>query len=323
MDKNTSWKNHWKGTVLTSLPDTFSSNYSGSIKQHWYSILAEQSNNAILLDVACGNLPIPIICSEYSRLYNKDFSIFACDLAYIDKKTVQTHFPQFTKDIDAINICAEVDTCSLPFEDNAFDLVTSMYGFEYSHISSAITEIYRVVKDKGRMEFVCHSENSLIIEKNKHISAVLTAIERSSFFDIMYGFSHSFGVVEKKTDMAKLKHNAEAEYYRNKINMVLSDFYHAFGLIVKDTNINLFIEYYFSQLVGSDQTQRCALVDSFKEETQLYQQRLESLFNAQLTDERLSRLKQLCKKLNIKVNHIGDFLYDSKNIGYQISLVKS
>ena len=56
-----------------------------------------------------------------------------------------------------------LDICSLPFDDGAFDVVTSQYGIEYAPADNAFAEAVRVLAGGGELGLLMHHEDSEIV----------------------------------------------------------------------------------------------------------------------------------------------------------------
>lgn len=62
---------------------------------------------------------------------------------------------------------AKVPMEKLPFGDNAFDLVTSQFGFEYGDTAAAGREVARVLREDGRFHFLIHHAEGPIVAHNQ------------------------------------------------------------------------------------------------------------------------------------------------------------
>lgn len=96
-----------------------------------------QKKNMKILSVGIGSGDELKILDNYGKIYVLDININALKLiekGFVSKKLA--------------------DACHLPYHNNSFDIVVSFDVFEHiSNDSKAISEIYRVLKDQGKLIF--------------------------------------------------------------------------------------------------------------------------------------------------------------------------
>lgn len=69
---------------------------------------------------------------------------------------------------------------NLPFAAGSFSLVTSRFGFEYGDIAASAREVARVLRKAGRLAFLVHHSQSMIVSRNAGRAAALGWAARDS-----------------------------------------------------------------------------------------------------------------------------------------------
>ncbi|KTF17888.1 class I SAM-dependent methyltransferase [Pseudoalteromonas sp. H105] len=153
------WSEYWSQGYITSFGQDIKANYSGKLKESWNKFSSLLDENASILDVGTGNGAL-IDLINTSRRHN--FKFFAVDQANLKKEIIKNLPGTFLSNVNAEK---------LPFNDENFNAVISQFAIEYSDLKSSITECFRVLKKGGRYQFICHEENSDIVQPNMDILA--------------------------------------------------------------------------------------------------------------------------------------------------------
>ena len=156
------WSPYWQRQTLTSFGDFFPDNYDDSILEFWKNELDGSFNH--IVDVACGNGALSWIANDLlnSGAAGSRTTITGVDFADISPFKV---LRRNKKDYPALRFIGNTPAEELPFKDRSIDLVISQYGVEYTNLDETIPEIARVLTDAGRMSFVLHDKESVIIER--------------------------------------------------------------------------------------------------------------------------------------------------------------
>jgi len=324
MNKKNYWQKYWSQTdAFTSLADDFSGNYDGEILDHWQSVFKSLLPGSDILDIACGNLPVPVIAVQTSELLGLDLKVSACDLVVIDKQKIQNNIGVKKNILDQISLYSEMNSEYLDFEPRQFDLVTSMFGFEYSDIQKTLKSIKKVLKLNGRAEFVCHYSESRIIKVNHRIHQSLKDLLASK--GILYwltSLSDSLGLIKTKSDIAALKKKHKSEKLRSKLNDKLMNFYNKYGEQSKDSNIIEFVKHYFSCLLNSSKQSRKKMINDYKNELIDHKGRLEDLLNASISLERLKIIEACCDQLSLNMSKPSVIYHLGHKVGMVLSIKK-
>lgn len=84
----------------------------------------------------------------------------------------------------------------LPFGDKSFDAVTSQFGFEYGRTDKVASEVQRVLRPGGALQFVVHYRDGPILAHNRPRRAALAWASRES------------GYLQKAKAFVRLRHTS-------------------------------------------------------------------------------------------------------------------
>ncbi len=161
---NASWSKFWTTSTLTALPETFPAGYDGAMLDFWREQLDGDFRH--IVDLATGNGALVWIAHDIQGRREKPARITGVDLADIEPFTALNKSPD---DYPTISFIGKTPVESLSFADHSIDVVISQYGIEYSSLEKTIAEIARVLTPSGKMCFIVHDQESVIVKgmKNK------------------------------------------------------------------------------------------------------------------------------------------------------------
>ena len=161
--ENQGWKDYWKeDRVASCIPEREST--AKEIGDRWIEMFTELPDGTSILDVATGNGVLLTHAATAAERVGKNYVLTGVDLAEIDPIRYLSNLPAGLREARFIGgIAAE----SLPFSDAEFDLVVSQYGLEYADLDKALAEVERVLASGGRLIWLAHSEESLVVEQNR------------------------------------------------------------------------------------------------------------------------------------------------------------
>jgi ubiquinone/menaquinone biosynthesis C-methylase UbiE len=152
------WSPFWTLPTITSFGHLFPNNYDGEFLDFWRAQLAGEPNQVV--DLACGNGALTWICDEELNRGGGQTPVTGVDFSAIQPfkslKRKQEDFP-------SINFIGNTLVETLPFADNSVDMIVSQYGVEYSDLSKTIPELARVLSPKGKIAFIMHDIESVIL----------------------------------------------------------------------------------------------------------------------------------------------------------------
>ncbi|MBI1212439.1 MAG: methyltransferase domain-containing protein [Alphaproteobacteria bacterium] len=172
MTDNSIWDQYWQTDRLASCLNLDTPNYSADMRAGWSGFFTLLPDGARVLDICTGNGAIAAIAVETGRERGKSFDVHGVDGAEIDPARFVTKAGDALK---VVTFHGKTAAEALPFEDGAFDAVTSNYGIEYSDRKRSLPEAARVLKSGGRLRFVVHATEGTVMRDTK------TALEQIAF----------------------------------------------------------------------------------------------------------------------------------------------
>lgn len=150
------WTLYWQSDRLDSAVAMQSADDSETIRAFWRNLAAVSRAGARVIDLATGNGTVPAALLDA----NPDLVITGVDMADIDP----LRFLSDSGSLASVDFRGGVDICSLPFDDESFDVVTSQFGIEYTPLQQTIPEAVRVVANGGAVQILVHHASSEILE---------------------------------------------------------------------------------------------------------------------------------------------------------------
>jgi ubiquinone/menaquinone biosynthesis C-methylase UbiE len=162
------WTLYWQADRLDSADAVQSTTDYAPIKAWWCELALQLNTGSGVLDLATGNGTVPASLLDA----NADLNITAVDRADIDP----LRYLADPGPLQTVRFQGQVDICSLPFDDESFDAVTSQFGIEYAPQDAAIVEAARVLKHGGQLQFLLHCDDSEIVQPARRRRAEMTAL---------------------------------------------------------------------------------------------------------------------------------------------------
>ncbi|NBU00792.1 MAG: class I SAM-dependent methyltransferase [Betaproteobacteria bacterium] len=155
------WSRYWNKGLLHACASSFSSSYGGAIATFWQDQLIRYCNaDQQIIDFGCGNGPIAMLLCEGLQDLPRYLGIDYAELA--PQWLNRLHEQQRTQ----IRFLSPQDFRNLPIEDNAADWLVSQFGAEYGGLQAALSEALRVLKPGGRLLWMVHHHDSIIVRRN-------------------------------------------------------------------------------------------------------------------------------------------------------------
>ena len=232
------WSDYWAQGYLTSFGQDIKSNYTGKLKSCWLNFSEKLNSNDKVLDIGTGNGALIQLIQESSSV---KFNFVGVDKAVVKEKVVG---------IESSIILSNVSAEHLPFETEEFDAIVTQFAIEYSELVRSIPELFRVLKQGGLYQVVCHEIDSDIVKPNILIleSAIRVQSELLAPLKQLINalkkedndlINNNISIVNKCVELEKKIHPLAIRGTR------YTDFYH---FILKNRKIDLEKAYYlFSQ----------------------------------------------------------------------------
>lgn len=152
------WSSYWATGGLHSCIGSLVDDRDGAIGRFWSGCFAGLCDGDRVLDLATGNGALPKLLLESTR---RDVRVDAVDLA--EPRPAWLAGGTTT----ALSFHPNVRMEALPFPDAAFDLVVSQFGLEYAQWPAALDEAARVCAERGRVAFVLHHADSVMVRMGR------------------------------------------------------------------------------------------------------------------------------------------------------------
>jgi len=154
----TYWSPLWRHPTITSFGHLFPHNYDGPMLDFWRRQIGAEALR--ILDLACGNGALSWIANDITEAPDGDTRITGVDIAEIDPfKALGRDPARYPR----VRFLGSTRIEALPLPDGAADLAISQYGVEYSDLEQSIPEIGRVLAPSGRLAFILHDRDSVIV----------------------------------------------------------------------------------------------------------------------------------------------------------------
>ena len=313
------WSNYWQQGHLTSFGEDFKGNYQGVLRDIWQPLFSTLPEQFQMLDVATGNGAIPLLASETAEKQQRQGMIVGCDLATINETAIKGAHPESAD----LQLDSGIDCGQLPYDDERFDLVTSQFGIEYSDLNRSLAETARVLKPGGRLAFVAHHDDSLVLQRNKSLLTFLAKIAELDIFGLLDSIVDAMGDVRSKADLAKLSNNKTTEQLRNRLNEQLGTLQQLDQQAFADSNLLAYVLPLFKQLVMQPMAEKKQFIATARNELQTLEQRLRELTDAALTDRSLVKLMQGATTLGLSLTSLKTLHNEREQVlGWYVELAK-
>lgn len=307
----THWNSFWSQGFITTFGSTLPDNYTGELRRFWENLFSELENNCRILDIATGNGAIASIAVEELSRSGKTAMICAADAAVI---TEDIELPSTAKELrKSIQFFSNTPCESLPFLQNHFDLVTSQYGIEYSDWNRSLSEVFRVLKPEASAHFICHRENSSIVNPSMdEITVYEAAINKYGIFDAASEFIQILSASEHQAGQQNSAH----------LNKTINDF----RLELKGNPLcNLLIAEIAESIKGLRRLGiegTLAQLRNRKSEFEAAQSRLLDMKSAALNNTDIENILAECRDIGFSSADSINFSNQSELIGIHLHLVK-
>ena len=204
------WSQYWEQGHQTSFGNFFKAGYQGIIKSHWEKIFKSVVNASSVLDLCTGNASLLRLAEGVMN----DFSSHSFTGVDYAKISVNDSFEELAN----VTLLFDTNIEYLPLPDESYDLIISNFGLEYSIFNQSLIEVSRLLKPEGRVEFICHHHDSIIVQANNKELAMLNVIlSPGNALDCLFGLLES--LASDKLD---------AESWRHKLNTQLTELNNTF-----------------------------------------------------------------------------------------------
>lgn len=148
------WDQYWQDGRLASCGGEGGAAYQAAITERWREYFRTLPDGSRILDVCTGNGAIALVAEETAEEQGIRFEIEAFDGAIIGASGSPGCMIRFRSRVQAE---------SLPYPDNAFDVVVGQYGLEYSDMERSVPELARVSTPGSRLRLMTHALEGVVV----------------------------------------------------------------------------------------------------------------------------------------------------------------
>lgn len=300
MAGNEHWSQYWAQGHQTSFGSCFPTGYEGVIKSHWQKVFKNVIKNSNVLDLCTGNASLIRLAKETMSDFSHS-NFIGVDYAKVDIKD------DFEK-LSNVKLIFEINVEILPLTSSYYDLIISNFGIEYSNLTKSITEISRLLKPGGRVEFICHYYESIIVMTNNKELAMLNT---------MLSTDNAMDCLDKLIKCLPDKEGAEK--WRNDLNSRLSEINILHYNELQQSDFLKFLKFVLNPNV-QDKLKQFYL---FREEVLGHKIRLNTLNHAALTEDKLHKLSSHFIENGLILTEHNKITNREGIIAYRLSAKKS
>lgn len=176
------WSDYWLSTnALNSFGEGSQSiGYGGLTKKYWKNSLSKVSSpNYKALDIGTGNGGLAILLLNVAKELSQNICIDAIDPADI-KPPTDNSSKNNTEIAKRITFYPKTYAENTGLPSNAYQLVVSQFGFEYSNKEKSLAEICRLLFEGGHFFALCHTKESSITQDSLNGLNVYTYLLKKS-----------------------------------------------------------------------------------------------------------------------------------------------
>jgi ubiquinone/menaquinone biosynthesis C-methylase UbiE len=301
------WSSFWQQGHSTTFGHFFRGGYEGAVKDWWVALLEPYSPSADILDIGCGNGALVIPTLEV--LSRGSYS--GVDLAKVEFSAPAKAKRNANPGFDA-ELFGQTPAESLPFEDNSFDLASSIYGIEYSDITQSTAEIYRVLRKQGKFQALMHASESVITEMT---ARALGEYRDEDMAKIMDSLTTIDKELNRLKEPARLKSSRKAEDARENLNKLANKY---MSNLDPKTGNAIMVQFvgdalkYFKILKQSDDV-RSDYLRGLESEFAASRERYIAMANAAMSANQMDGIVKSLKDLGFKSVTADLFYSDSEN----------
>lgn len=306
MTVSKSWSQYWSQGHKTSFGNTFNDCYEGVIKDEWRKVFIKLDQPYSILDLCTGN-------ASLIRVAEKEMTNFsAMTFTGIDYAKVLVD-EKFLK-LENVELFFNRNIEKLPFSSDAFDVVISNFGIEYSCLSKSVSEVARVLKNGGRIEFICHHIESKIIQSSQNELLMLNDMNKKN--GAIYCLKKLIISLEKKGESTIID---DSEFWRLKLNESLALLVDKFGDAFYQGDFISFLKFVLKPTTKA----KMNAFKVFNEEMIDYKMRLKDMVEAALTPSKLENFISIITDLNFKILIQEPILAEGECIAFKIEAIKN
>ncbi len=212
------WTRLWRAGALHSCGCAFRGNYEGAIADFWRAQFAALRAGARVVDLGTGNGALLLLARAAGDAAGRPFALHGVDLADIDPAAG----PDGTRRYAGIRFHPRTSMAALPFADRSVELACGQYALEYAPFEAAAREIARVLAPDGRIAFVLHARDSLLLDTTRdQLASCAVLFEHSRLFEHARRLAARLAVAATPEARRALAADPGAQADRERLNVAV------------------------------------------------------------------------------------------------------
>ena len=153
------WSMYWSGGQRDSCLAVKSEEHQQQLHAYWLSVVDNLSENARVLDLACGNGAVAHVLNNA----RPDLWIDAVDKSDLNPLINKESAADCNKQQSRLCFYSNTDLLELPETLSGYDLICSQFGIEYAGLASIPLAIHNRLNKQGRLAFLIHHQEGGLV----------------------------------------------------------------------------------------------------------------------------------------------------------------
>jgi ubiquinone/menaquinone biosynthesis C-methylase UbiE len=155
------WSHYWKSGKQDAYSLGSTGRQADAISRDWRSYFDDLPEKSSILDIGTGNGTLALLAAK-SFSHRKA----AGRIMGIDAADIHPDLSSLGNSVGDVEVAFQGGMAAeaLAFEDKVFDEIVGQYALEYTDVERSIPEVDRVLSSGGRVRFLVHSNDSLVIK---------------------------------------------------------------------------------------------------------------------------------------------------------------
>ncbi len=311
------WSNYWAKGFLSTFVDADRKNYTGEVKEYWFSVFANLSKGSSVCDLGAGNGAILALAKEYMLENDTYFELHAVDYSDISSSKFYREHPDV---IVHANTTLEEE---IDIDAQSIDLCVSQFGFEYSDTVDAVKQVQRILKKGGNFKALMHHVDSEITLAASSAIKQITLCGRSGLDEVTVKLVRRLHKLSKShRSPAEDQKAEELRSYFNKMATRLN----SYADELPDAH---HVTYFLNELgnVISDKSKttndKILVVEKLKADTENYRHRMESMLVASSDSAKIEAYVKELSRQGLVLGDPKEFLLNDKKFAWRLEATKT
>ena len=280
------------GSVTTFL-GRFENNYDGELRDFWFEQFEALPPEAQILDLGTGNGALALLAAEYAVNKERAWQIAGVDSAKIDPMGVVAARCSKAM-IEKTRFLSDTPIEATGLPEASIDLAMSQFGFEYAEPEAAVAEVARIMKPSGRFVAMVHVENSVLHKQALDGISQVDDCLASNLHEPLVRLVRRVDAIRRKGKNPA--DDKQSEDLRAAVNEITGVLHEKMEKYEDPAQLGFYTERSMAVFQASFNPrpvdEKLAFLQQVEAETRAYQQRMEDLKEAALTQAEVASLDQ-------------------------------